>query len=296
MSSVQTNTIKMAKKNKKQNSLSMVMMRLIRDKSTLVGLIIIGILVLMALLAPWLTPYDYSEMDLLNTFAKPSFQHPCGTDELGRDILTRLMYGGRYSLAIGLFGVIIAAGFGVIFGAIAGYFGGQVDNVIMRVMDILQSFPQLLLAIVISAVLGAGFDKCIIALGVAGIPTFSRQMRGSILSVRSMEYIEAANSINCSPLRIIMRHVVPNSLSPVIVHGSLSMAVGILAAASLSFIGLGVQPPTPEWGAMLSGSRAYIRDFPHMVLFPGIFIMISVLSLNLVGDALRDALDPKLKK
>jgi len=285
-----------SQEQKSHGSMYLAMQRFARNKSALAGLSLVLILVVLAVLAPWLSPYAYEKIDIINAFAKPSFAHPFGTDDLGRDILSRMMYGGRYSLSIGIFSVIISAAFGIFAGSVAGYFGGQIDNIIMRLIDILQSFPQILLAIVISAALGTGYDKCIIALGISGIPVFTRMMRANILTIRSMEYIEAATSINCRDSRIIMKHVIPNAFSPLIVQISLSLAYSVLSAASLSFIGLGVQPPNPEWGAMLSAGRNYITNYPHMVLFPGLYIMICVLAFNIIGDALRDALDPKLKR
>lgn len=285
-----------SQEQKSHGSMYLAMQRFARNKSALVGLSLVLILVVLAILAPWISPYSYEKIDIINAFAKPSFAHPFGTDDLGRDILSRMMYGGRYSLSIGIFSVVISAAFGIFAGSVAGYFGGQIDNIIMRLIDILQSFPQILLAIVISAALGTGYDKCIIALGISGIPVFTRMMRANILTIRSMEYIEAATSINCRDSRIIMKHVIPNAFSPLIVQISLSLAYSVLSAASLSFIGLGVQPPNPEWGAMLSAGRNYITNYPHMVLFPGLYIMICVLAFNIIGDALRDALDPKLRR
>jgi peptide/nickel transport system permease protein len=279
----------------KSESGTIVLKRLFADKTTVFGIAILLVLVVLAIFAPILSKYPYIKINPAQAFQGPSWEHPFGTDELGRDILSRIMYGGRYSLSVGVFSMVFSVFFGMLLGSIAGYFGGLLDNIIMRIMDILQSFPQLLLAIVIAAVLGPGLDKSIIALGVSGIPVFSRLIRASILSIRGMEYVEAATSINCSHSRIIIRHIIPNALSPIIVQASLSIAACILSAASLSYIGLGVQPPTPEWGAMLAAGRNYIRDYPYLVMIPGIFIMITVLSLNMVGDALRDALDPKLR-
>jgi peptide/nickel transport system permease protein len=281
---------------KSRSSFGIAMIRFSHNKGALIGLAIIALLILLAIFAPMLTKFPYDRIDVANSFASPSWEHPFGTDDLGRDVLSRMMYGGRYSLSIGVFAVIISAVFGILFGSVAGYFGGHLDNVIMRFIDILQSFPQILLAIVISAALGTGYDKAIIALGISGIPVFTRMMRANILNIRSLEYIEAATSINCSHRRIIMKHVIPNAFSPLIVQLSLSLAYSVLAAASLSFIGLGVQPPLPEWGAMLSAGRSFIRNYPHLVLFPGLYIMTCVLAFNIIGDALRDVLDPKLKK
>jgi len=206
-----------------------------------------------------------------------------------------VLYGARYTLSVGILSVLISATIGVAMGAIAGYFGGVADQVVMRLLDVMAAFPQLLLAIAISAVLGTGFDKCIYALGISGIPHFARMMRANILTIRNQEFVEAATSITCSKPRIIIRHVIPNAIAPLIVEISMSIAAAGLSASSLSFIGLGVRPPTPEWGAMLASARNYIRLYPHMIMFPGLFIMLSVLSFNLIGDAIRDALDPKLK-
>jgi len=280
---------------KKNTTASIVFKRLVSDKATVVGLVILAALLFIALFAPLLCPYSYKKINPSISFQGPSSAHWFGTDELGRDVFSRIIYGSRWSLAVGFLSMLLSATCGMFLGALAGYFGGKVDNIIMRCMDVLQSFPQLLLAIVISAALGSGLDKCVIALGVSGIPVFSRHMRASIMSIKGTEYVEAATSIDCSDARIIIHHIIPNALSPILVQASLSIAACILSAAALSFIGLGVQPPTPEWGAMLSAGRNYIRDYPHLVLFPGLFIMITVLSLNMVGDALRDALDPKLK-
>jgi peptide/nickel transport system permease protein len=229
-------------------------------------------------------------------YANPSLRHLFGQDELGRDILTRLLYGGRYSIAIGILSALLGMAFGVCIGAPAGFFGGKVDNVIMRFMDIFQALPSMLLAVVIASVLGPGFITTVIALGVGCMSGNCRMTRASILSVREMEYVEAAIASNCSQLRIIVKHVLPNAIAPVLVNISNSVSSCVLASAGLSFIGLGVQPPTPEWGAMLSGSRNFVRSHPHMVIFPGIMICVFVLAFNLFSDGLRDALDPKLKK
>ncbi len=286
---------KKIKKSKKENSTSYILRRIVRNHAAIAGAFLILILVFGAITATWITGYSYDGIDIINSYAFPSLRHWFGTDDLGRDILTRILYGGRYTLSIGILSVAISAGLGVLVGSIAGYFGGKVDGIIMRLLDILQSFPQILLAIALSAAFGTGFDKCILALGFAGVPNFARLIRANILTIRNTEYIEAATSINCSNARIILRHVLPNTISPLIVQTSMSIANAGIAAATLSFIGLGVQPPTPEWGAMLSAARDYIRYYPHMVLFPGATIMLTTLSFNLVGDALRDALDPKMK-
>jgi len=280
---------------KKTSAFLTTVKRLSRNKLAVVGMVITVLLVLMAIFAPLIMPYEYDYSDFRATFAKPGPGHVFGTDELGRDILSRLMYGARYSLQIGIFSVAGALVGGVVLGSVAGYFGGWVGNLIMRFLDILQAIPGMVMAIAISSVLGPGFENCILALMISMIPSFARMMRASILNVRKMEYLEAATSINCRNFRIILKHVLPNAMSPIIVQATMSVPMSILIAATLSFIGLGVQPPVPEWGAMLTAGRNYIRDYPHLVLFPGLMIMIAVLSLNMFGDGLRDALDPKLK-
>lgn len=284
-----------AAKLKKTSRFWTIVKRLAKDKAAIIGLVIVFALVVIAILAPWLSPYAYDQTDLKNTFSPPSLAHPFGTDDLGRDILSRIMYGGRYSLRIGIISITCAAIVGITIGSIAGYFGKWLDMTLMRVLDIFQAIPGLVLSIAVSAVLGAGFTNCIIALAIGLIPGYARMTRASILNVRKMEYLEAATIINASNFRIITKHVLPNAIAPMIVSATMGIASAILVAASLSFIGLGVQPPTPEWGAMLSAGRNYIRNYPHLVIFPGITIMLAVLSLNMLGDGLRDALDPKLK-
>lgn len=260
------------------------------------GAIILIIEITLALLAPVIAPYSYTKMDLTVAMQGPSFAHLCGTDDMGRDIFSRLLYGARYSIGIGVLSVLCSLLLGTMVGSIAGYFGGRVDNLIMRVLDVIQSLPGMLLTIVLSAVLGAGYFNTILALAISGIPGYARMLRAQMLKVRENEYIEAARSINCSKFQIIVTHLIPNSFSPLIVSASMGVASMIVAAAGLSFLGLGVQPPAPEWGAMLSSSRQFIRSCPHMVIFPGLAIAITVLSINLMGDGLRDALDPRLKR
>lgn len=283
-------------RKKKESQFSLVMKRLAKNRLAMAGLCITLLLFLLALLSPVIMPYAYDELNMIDRFAKPSLRHLCGADEMGRDIFSRLLYGARWSLALGFLATIISTAIGMVIGSIVGYFGGTVDTVVMRFIDILQAIPGILLAIAISACLGSGFVNTIIALSIGGIPMTVRLLRGSIMGVRKMEYLEAAQTINCSVPRLIVRHILPNSISPIIVSVTMGIGNTILMAASLSYIGLGVQPPTPEWGAMLSAGRTYMRDYPHMVLFPGIAIALVVLSLNMLGDGLRDAMDPKLKK
>lgn len=276
---------------KKESMFFMTWKRLAKNKLAVAGLIVLIITALLAVFAPIAAPYGYEEQDLFNTLAGPSREHWLGTDNLGRDMLSRLIYGGRNSLTLGLISVAL----GVILGAVSGYYGGKVDMVIMRLLDVLQAVPAILLAIAISATLGPGYMNCILALTISQIPGFTRMTRASCLNVQGMEYVEAARSINARERRIIFKHVLPNAISPIIVQATMSVATAILTSASLSFIGLGVQPPQAEWGAMLSAGRSYIRSNPHVIIYPGITIMIVVLSLNLLGDGLRDALDPRLK-
>lgn len=285
------------KRKKPENQVVAVLKRMSDNRAAVIGLIVFILLVLMAILAPWISPYDSTAMDFTAMFAKPSSAHWFGCDELGRDILSRLLVGSRYSLTIGVLSVGLSIVFGLLLGSLAGFFGGQVDNIIMRFLDIFSSIPGMLMAIVISAVLGSGFFNCILAISVSTMPQYVRILRASIMSIRNMDYLEAASSLyNCSKLRIIVKHILPNSLSSLIVTATMGVASSILMAAGLSYVGLGVQPPMPEWGAMLSGARSYLRDYPHMVIFPGIVLAVTSLSLNMLGDGLRDALDPKLKK
>lgn len=281
---------------KKQSEMARVLHQMSKNKLAMVGLFIFLFELLLVILAPVIIPYDYAAMDMTAIQQGPSMKHLFGTDELGRDIFSRILYGGRYSITMGLLSVTISTSVGMMIGAIAGYFGGQVDNIIMRVLDVIQSLPAMLLTIVISAALGSGYFNTILALSVNGLPAAARMLRAQMMKERDSEYIEAAVSINCSKFRIIASHLVPNSLSANIVQATMGVANMIVMAASLSFIGLGVQPPIPEWGAMLSGARQFIRQCPHMVIAPGLAIAVTILALNLMGDGLRDALDPKLKR
>lgn len=280
---------------KKQSSTKEVFKRLVKNKSAMLGLVIFVLLILSSVFGPMLSPWSITKIDILNSFQRPNAEHWFGTDDLGRDLFTRVLYGGRYSLSIGIIAIVFSLILGIIIGTIAGYFGGQVDNIIMRILDIIQSIPGIILTIAISAALGSGYDKTILALGISRVPSFARVLRASIMSVRDKEYLEAAESIRASKMRIIRRYILPNSFAPLIVEATMGVASTILAAASLSYIGLGVQPPTPEWGALLSGAKEYIRDYPYLLTFPGLFIALTVLCLNMLGDGLRDALDPKLK-
>ena len=283
-------------KRKRRGPFMEVMFRLSKSPLAMFGLAIIAVLVFCAIFAEVIAPYSPIQQDLIHRFETPTAAHWLGTDEFGRDILSRLIYGARVSLQVGFIAVGIALITGGMLGAISGYYSGWLDNGIMRVMDVLLSIPQTLLAIAIVAALGPSLMNLMIAVGISAVPTYARIVRGSVLSIRSMEFIEAARAVGSSDLRIILKHILPNSMAPIIVQSTLGVASAILNAAGLSFIGLGIQPPNPEWGAMLSGGRQYIRDFPHMTLYPGLAIMLTILALNFLGDGLRDALDPKLKR
>lgn len=287
--------IEKKKKAKKQSEFLRVMKQLSKNKVAMLGLILLVVECILAALAPYIAPYHYAEMDLTSAFSTPSAKHLFGCDDMGRDIFSRILYGGRYSISIGIIAVMISVVFGMIIGALAGYFGGKIDNILMRILDVIQAIPGMLLMIVISAVLGPGFFNTIIALSVSSISGMARMLRAQMMKERDNEYVEAALSINCSKGRIIFSHLIPNCISPLIVQATMGVAQTITMAAGLSFIGLGVQPPLPEWGAMLSSARQFIRQSPHLVIFPGLAIAITVLALNLLGDGLRDALDPKLK-
>jgi peptide/nickel transport system permease protein len=257
-------------------------------------MVIIICLIILAVIAPFITPYEYDYQDLNAVLVSHSKDHLLGTDSLGRDILSRLIYGARVSLTMGLMIVVIGAVIGIILGSISGFYGGKTDNYIMRFLDIYQSIPSVLLAIALATAMGPGIKSAVIALGVASFPKYARLIRASILQIRGLEYVEASRVIGASDFRILITHIIPNAFSPMIVFITMYVGTSILLAASLSFIGLGAQAPLPEWGAMLSGGRSLMRDYPTLVLYPGVMIMITVLAFNVFGDGLRDALDPRL--
>ena len=280
---------------KKKSQFIEVMKRLGDNRGAVVGGVLFLLILLLAVFAPVFARYDPSEYHLMDRTLGPCAQYWFGTDQMGRDIFSRVLYGARYSLLIGLGSVIFSAVFGVLVGAVAGYFGGWLDNLIMRLCDVIQSIPGMILNITLACVLGPGVGNTILALGVEGIAGTARLMRSSILNVRKMEYLDAASTSNCSNARIIVRHVFPNTFAPILVQATMGVGGRIMMAASMSYIGIGVRPPMPEWGAMLADSKDFISGHPHMCLIPGICIMLVVLSLNLLGDGLRDAFDPKLK-
>jgi peptide/nickel transport system permease protein len=269
--------------------------RLLRNKLAIVGMVIIAFFIIAAVLAPLLAPYDPTEQILLQRRQPPSRQHWMGLDEVGRDILSRVIYGARVSLQIGLLSVSLAIIVGSILGAISGFVGGWLDDLIMRFMDILLAFPGLLLAIAVVSILGPGLMNMLYAIAFVSIPIYARIMRASVLSVKEQDFVMAARAVGVPTLRILWREILPNSLTPIIVSGTLGIATAILDAAGLSFLGLGAQPPTAEWGSMLGEGRGSVFTAPHIVVFPGLAIMLNVLGFNLLGDGLRDALDPRLR-
>ena len=281
---------------KKQSPFLEVLKRLAQNKIAVAGLIIVIVFALIAIFAPFLTTYDPVAINLKGKNLGPMVAgHICGTDSMGRDIFSRLIYGARYSLGLGFASVVVGLIAGIILGCVAGYFGGVVEELIMRACDVFQAIPGTLLAIVISAALGSGFTNTIIALSISRVPFTCRMIRAQFLNQRKLEYVEAAQAENCSKLALMFKHILPNTISPIIVATTMGIGGTIMMAASLSYIGLGIQPPTPEWGAMLSDAKAIIRFYPYQALAPGLCIAIIVLALNLFGDGLRDAMDPKLK-
>lgn len=283
---------------KKENRFKTTMHRLLKNKGAVVGLIIILILIVLSLTSNVLFDYekDIVEFHTKERLQGPSSEHLFGTDNYGRDIFKRIVYGTKYSIAIGFVAVIIALAGGVFLGAVAGYYGGFLEDIIMRICDIMSSIPTILLGIVIVSAIGGSVGSLMIAIGVAAISGFARITRASILTIKNQEYIESARAMGLSDLRIIFGHVLPNCLSPIIVQTTLKIGNAVVSASSLSFLGMGVPSPKPEWGTMLSAGREFLRKSSYMTLFPGLAIMITVLAFNLVGDGLRDALDPKLKK
>ena len=273
--------------------------RFMRNRNSVIGLVLTAIFVFVALAAPILVDYDTQVIQqnipdrLLHPGENP--EHPLGTDEIGRDVMARLIYAAKMSLSIGAMAVVIAIGIGIFIGSVAGYFGGKVDMILMRFMEVLDGVPSFLMALTICAALGASVYTLMIAIAVGSIAAQSRMVRSAVLTVKNNEYVEAAKAMGANDMQIIFYHIIPNCVGTIIVQFSVKIAGGILSASSLSFLGLGVQPPDPEWGAMLSGGRTYMLDNPTLTLFPGLCIMIVILALNMLGDGLRDSLDPRLK-
>lgn len=273
-----------------------VMRKLKKNKSAVIGAILILFFIVVAIIGPFIAPYSPTEQDLVNKLQGPSAEHWLGTDHFGRDIFSRIIHGTGLTLIVGFFSVALGATVGVFLGIISGYYGGRIDSIIMRLMDILLAFPSILLALAIVTVLGGSLVNVIIAVAISSIPIFARIVRGSTLSVKKLEYIDAMRALGASDARIIFKHILPNISSPIIVQATLSIATSIISASGLSFLGLGAQPPTPEWGAMLSDGRNYLYNAPHVATFPGLAIVAVVLAFNMLGDGLRDALDPKMKE
>ncbi len=269
--------------------------RLLRDRAALTGLAVVFLLIAVAVVAPAIIPYPPNDQSFRIKLQAPSNEHLLGTDEFGRDALSRVLIGTRVALGVGIFPVAIALVLGVSLGLVAGYFGGRIDQVAMRLIDVMLAFPWLLLAIGIMAVLGPGIRNVVIAVAIVYIPAFARIVRGSVLSIKEKEYVEAARAMGQPDLQIIIRHVLANAWAPIIVLSTLSIGQAIIYAAGLSFIGLGTQPPDADWGVMLTSGREYLRDAPWLGFFPGLAILITVLAFNLFGDGLRDALDPRLR-
>lgn len=279
----------------RESQLAPIVRRLAGQPGAMAGATILLLLILGTLLGPFISPYDPAKMSPREALQPPSLIHPLGTDHFGRDQLTRLLYGGALSLQVGLVAVAIGASVGVTVGAIAGYRGGWTDEIISRIIDIKLAFPGILLALAVVSVLGPDLRNLMIAVGVGTIPGFARLVRGQVLAAREFDYVLAARTLGCRHIRIVSLHILPNVIAPVVVYGTLAVASAILAGASLNYLGMGAKPPTPEWGLMLSESREQIRRAWWLATFPGVAIMLTVISINLLGDGLRDAFDPWLK-
>jgi ABC-type dipeptide/oligopeptide/nickel transport system permease subunit len=269
--------------------------RLLKNRLACVGIIISALVIVVAFIAPWVAPYDPLQLNIRDRLQPPSDAHWFGTDHLGRDIFSRVVFGATISLQVGVVAVALGTIVGLIAGAVAGYLGGRVDSIIMSLMDAIYAFPAILLALVLVAVFGASLVTVMTAIAIVRIPIFARTVRGSVLAEREKEYIEAARCIGQNPLWILFRHILPNTLAPLIVVTTTYFATAIVVEASLSFLGLGVPPPAASWGVMLNDGRKYMEAYPHVVVFPGAAISLTVLGFNLLGDGLRDVLDPRLK-
>ena len=292
MSKSKADTIRPAKESKTKD----VIKRMLRNKSSVIGLIILVIFVLAVALAGVITDKELTTaQDASIRLQPPSKEHPFGTDPYGRDVFARILFGGRISMSIGLFTAALSLIAGGLLGAVAAYYGGNVDNVIMRIMDMISAIPGTLLALAIVSAIGTSMINLMIAITISSVPGFTRLVRSTVLTVVGSDYVEAARACGTKDLRIILKHIIPNAVGPIIVQTTASIASMILLAAGMSFIGMGVQPPTPEWGAMISEAREFLRQCPYLVIFPGVAIVFTALSFNLIGDGLRDALDPRLR-
>ena len=267
-----------------------------RKKGAVIGLVVLILLILSALFSDILTPYEFDKINPINALRPPSLEHPMGTDAFGRDQLTRIMHGGKVSLQVGMISVLIGGTFGILMGAIAGFFGGWIDEIVSRFIDIMLAFPSILLALAVVSVLGPDLYNLMIAVGISSIPAFARLVRSAVLSIKENDYIVAARSLGLTRARIVIQHIIPNIFASILVFATLEVATAILAGASLNFLGMGAKPPTPEWGLLLAESRDFFRRAWWLATFPGIAIMVTVISINLLGDGLRDTFDPWLKE
>lgn len=283
------------KKPKKYSYWGDAWKRLKRNRLAIVGLVIILLLILAGVLSPLIAPYSQTAVNPSEAYQGPSRAHIFGTDQLGRDIFSRCLYATRVSLPMGILCTVISVCLGGMFGLVAAYFMGRTDNIIMRIMDVLQSIPGMLMAICVVATLGTGMYQLVLAISISGIAVFARTVRSAVLTVRDNEYIEASRTIGASNIRLMIKHILPNCVGHVVIFIVGSVAGNILVISGMSYIGLGIQPPTPEWGSLLSTGRTFIQSYPYMVIFPGLFILLTVFSFNLFGDGVRDALDPRLK-
>jgi peptide/nickel transport system permease protein len=267
-----------------------------KNKMTFIGFLILLVIILLAIIAPLISPYDPTKIDVISKFQPPSIKHWFGTDEVGRDILARTLYGARLSLGVGILVIAIAGAAGLIIGSISGYFGGLIDQIIMRIMDMMLAFPMLILAMALTAALGPSLQNALLALAIVEVPIYVRLARGQALMLRQTLYVKSAETFGINPFRIIWRHMIPNAVSPLIIQATLDIGNAILMIATLGFLGLGAQPPTPEWGAMISVGWKYLLDYWWYPVFPGIFLFLSSMALNLIGDGIRDWLDPKANR
>ena len=284
------------KTNGSQSQFMLMIRRYCRNRMAVVSFFFILLLILGAIFADSITPYDYAVQNLSEAFQLPSRTHLMGTDNFGRDMFTRILRGARVSLFVSVLAVAISTVAAIILGGIAGYYGGAVDAVIMRIIDIFIAIPSLMLSMVVSAALGTGLVKTAIALAIANIGPTARQLRSSVLTMKGSEYVEASRAFGANDFHILVQHVIPNCLAPIIIQIAMGLGGMIMCISSLSFLGLGVQPPTPEWGNMVAASQQYLRTYPHLILFPGLAVMLTMLAFNLIGDGIRDALDPHMKR
>ena len=285
------------KKYKKRSPFSIFLKKLLANKLAIVGFVIMSIIVIMAIFAPMIAPYDPNEIDVANSMMPPGYDgHIFGTDSYGRDLFSRILYGSRVSLIVGVAAILVGCLIGVLLGLIAGYFGGTLDSIIMRIMDAMFAFPFILLAITLMMVFGSGLFNTILAIAIGNIPGFARITRGQVLAIKEEGYIEVTESLGAKKFRIIFSHILPNAVTPIIVYGTMSVAGAIISEAALSYLGLGIAPPTASWGSILQEGKDYLVLAPHISIFPGLAIVLSVLGINLFGDALRDVSDPKSGK